>query len=111
METTSPPTTVLATWLCDDGYGLATDAQPIALAGYTAWHAARHLYLIDPGFSEGALKALLAHYEAHPGFQPQDIVLFGYSFPDWSINEMLEKNLRILNDRERNLKVNMAGRY
>jgi adenine-specific DNA-methyltransferase len=50
-------------------------------------------------------------YDSESAFNPENVVLFGYSFPDWSISEMIDKNLRILNDSEKNLKINFAVRY
>lgn len=103
--------TVLATWLNADGYGLTAEAEAVNLAGYTAYHYKKHLYLIDGGFSLESMKALIQKYDAEGGFNPENLVLFGYSFPDWSINEMIEKNLRVLNDSEKNLKINYSVRY
>lgn len=103
--------TILETWLNADGYGLTATVDEIELAGYTAYHCSKHLYLIDTGFTLDSMKALLAKYDAEGAFNPENIVLFGYSFPLWSINEMVEKNLRILNDSEKNLKINYSVRY
>lgn len=103
--------TILATWLNADGYGLTAQAASIDLAGYTAYYCQKHLYLIDPGFTLESMKALLSKYDLEGHFNPENMVLFGYSFPDWSINEMIEKNLRILNDGEKNLKINFTVRY
>jgi adenine-specific DNA-methyltransferase len=102
---------ILATWLNADGYGLLAQAQVIDLAGYTAYYYQKHLYLIDPGFTLESMKEMLSKYDAEGHFNPDNLVLFGYSFPDWSINEMIEKNLRILNDGEKNLKINFTVRY
>lgn len=110
MEEFGKPT-ILSTWLNADGYGLTVQAEVIDLAGYTAYYCQKHLYLIDPGFSLESMKALLSKYDAEGHFNPENMVLFGYSFPDWSINEMIEKNLRILNDGEKNLKINFTLRY
>ena len=110
MEEFGKPT-ILATWLNADGYGLTAQAAAIDLAGYTAYYCQKHLYLIDPGFTLESMKALLSKYDAEGHFNPENMVLFGYSFPDWSINEMIEKNLRILNDGEKNLKINFTVRY
>lgn len=110
MEEFGKPT-ILATWLNADGYGLTAQAAVIDLAGYTAYYCQKHLYLIDPGFTLESMKALLSKYDAEGHFNPENMVLFGYSFPDWSINEMIEKNLRILNDGEKNLKINFTVRY
>ena len=103
--------TVLSTWLNNDGYGLSTEAQPIELAGYTAYYKDKHLYLIYPDFTQEALEALLTIYDTDASFNPENIILFGYSFAEWSVTEMLEKNLKILNDSEKNLKINYAVRY
>jgi len=103
--------TILATWLNADGYGLTVNAQSIDLAGYKAYYHQKHLYLIDSDFKLDCMKALLSKYDSEGSFNPENLVLFGYSFPDWSINEMIEKNLRILNDGEKNLKINFSVRY
>ncbi|WP_392437997.1 site-specific DNA-methyltransferase [Cruoricaptor ignavus] len=103
--------TVLATWLNDDGYDLTATAEETDLAGYKAYYKDKHLYFIYPGFTQEALQALITRFDTDGSFNPENIVLFGYSFPDWSVNEMLEKNLKILNDSEKNLKINYAVRY
>ena len=103
--------TLLATWLNADGYSLTAKATEVDLDGYTAYHYQRHLYLIDSGFSLESMKALIVKYSIEGKFNPDTVVIFGYSFNEWSINEMLEKNLRILNDTERNLKINFSVRY
>jgi len=103
--------TLLTTWLNADGYSLTAKAVEVDLSGYTAYHCQRHLYLIDSGFSLESMKALIAKYFMEGNFNPDTIVIFGYSFNEWSINEMLEKNLRVLNDTEKNLKINFSTRY
>lgn len=105
------PETVLTTWLNNDGYGLTANAEVIDLAGYKAYYKDKHLYLIYPDFTQEALEALLSKYDADGDFNPENIILFGYSFSEWSVTEMLEKNLKILNDSEKNLKINYAVRY
>ncbi len=105
------PETVLTTWLNNDGYGLTANAEEIDLAGYKAYYKDKHLYLIYPDFTQKALEALLSKYDADGAFNPENIILFGYSFSEWSVTEMLEKNLKILNDSEKNLKINYAVRY
>ncbi len=103
--------TILATWLNADGYGLTAEAAVVDLAGYTAYYMDKHLYLIDAGFTLESMKALLSMYDSEGRFNPENVVLFGYSFPQWSITEMIEQNLRILNDGEKNLKINYSVRY
>lgn len=103
--------TVLTTWLNNDGYGLNAKIQTIDLNGYEAYYCNKHLYLINPDFSQEAMIALFDKYNSVSSFNPENIVLFGYSFIEWSITEMLEKNLKILNDSEKNLKINIDVRY
>ena len=103
--------TVLATWLVKDGYGFNVDVKTIDLNGYTAYHCINHLYLINPNLTQNSVAALFEQYESIPDFNPKNIVLFGYSFNEWSVTEMLEKNLKILNDSEKNLEVNIDVRY
>ncbi|WP_269227478.1 site-specific DNA-methyltransferase [Flavobacterium eburneipallidum] len=103
--------TVLTTWLNNDGYGLNANVETIELNGYTAYYYKKHLYLINPNFTQEAMVVLFEKYDTIVGFNPENIVLFGYSFNEWSVTEMLEKNLRILNDSEKNLKINIDVRY
>lgn len=103
--------TVLTTWLNYDGYGLTTKATAIDLKGYTAYYHQKHLYLINTDFTQEAVMELFEKYDTLPHFNPENIVLFGYSFNEWSVTEMLEKNLKILNDTEKNLKINIEVRY
>ena len=103
--------TVLTTWLNYDGYGLNPNISKLDLAGYEAYYCDKHLYLIHTGFTQESAIALFKEYETKGDFNPENIILFGYSFNEWSVTEMLEKNLRILNDSEKNLKVNIKVRY
>ncbi|KIX21622.1 hypothetical protein SY27_07945 [Flavobacterium sp. 316] len=103
--------TVLTTWLNYDGYGLTTKATELDLKGYKAYYHQKHLYLIHTDFTQEAVMDLFEKYDTIPHFNPENIVLFGYSFNEWSVTEMLEKNLKILNDTEKNLKINIEVRY
>jgi adenine-specific DNA-methyltransferase len=103
--------TVLTTWLNNDGYGLNAKVETIDLDGYMAYYCKKHLYLINPDFTQEAMVVLFEKYDTIAGFNPENMVLFGYSFIEWSVTEMLEKNLKILNDSEKNLKINIDVRY
>ena len=103
--------TVLTTWLNYDGYGLTTKATELDLKGYKAYYHQKHLYLIHTDFTQEAVMDLFEKYDTIPHFNPENIVLFGYSFNEWSVTEMLEMNLKILNDTEKNLKINIEVRY
>lgn len=102
--------TVLTTWLVHDNYGFVNDCEMIDLAGYTAYWCENHLYLINPGLTEEAVKALIEKYNYEGNFNPQNIVLFGYSF-NYVEMENLKTNVKILQDSEKNLKINLDIRY
>ena len=102
--------TVLATWLVHDGYGFNPNLNKIEFAGYKGHYVDKHLYLIQPGLSNEAIAAITDRYESDDGFNPENIVLFGYSFT-WSELEMLKTNLARLSEEEKNLRINYDVRY
>jgi type III restriction enzyme/adenine-specific DNA-methyltransferase len=102
--------TVLATWLVRDGYGFAAHAQEVGFADYRAHYIGKHLYLIDPVLSDAAIMAIVERMETDGGFNPENIVMFGYSF-NWRERDQLEINLKRLKGTEKNLCVNFDIRY
>lgn len=102
--------TVLATWLVRDGYGLTSAALPVDFAGYKGFWKDKHLYLIEKGLTNEAVAAILEKYETDAAFNPENIILFGYSFT-WSILENLKNNLLQLKDTEKNLRINFEMRF
>lgn len=102
--------TVLTTWLVRDGYGFNSDMEMVDLAGYTAYWCRNHLYFINPGIPENAIKALIEKYNSQGSFNPQNIILFGYSF-NYVEMENLKTNVKMLRDSEKNLKINLDIRY
>lgn len=102
--------TVLTTWLVHDNYGFINKCEMVDLAGYTAYWCENHLYLINSDLSEEAIKALVEKYNTEGTFNPQNIVLFGYSF-NYVEMENLKTNVKILRDSEKNLKINLDIRY
>ncbi|EPH81433.1 DNA (cytosine-5-)-methyltransferase [Enterococcus faecalis B83616-1] len=102
--------TVITTWLNNDGYGLTTEAEKITLAGYEAYYKDKHLYLVHPELPNEAIEELVVKYETDGNFNPENIVLFGYSFT-WTELESLKTNLKRLQDTEKNLRINFDIRY
>lgn len=103
--------TVLETWCVKDGYGFGANVSELQLADYKAYHCGSHLYFIEgDGFDENAMIALIDKYHGDPSFNPQNIVLFGYSFAYTQV-EMLKKNLATLSDSAKNLNMNLDIRY
>lgn len=102
--------TVLTTWLVRDGYGFTEPAQPIDFAGYTAYYKGKHLYLIEKELSNEAITTIVEKFETDGAFNPENVVLFGYSF-SWSEIDALKINLARLKDTEKNLRINFDVRY
>lgn len=102
--------TVLTTWLVRDGYGFTPPVQTVDFDGYTAYYLDKHLYLINPNLTEKAISAITAKYETDGEFNPENVVLFGYSFT-WTELEALKINLMRLKDTEKNLRINFDIRY
>ena len=88
--------TVLETWLVNDGYGLGANTEDVVLDKYHATRCGNHLYLTDGDFTEDAMTALVDRYQSDPAFNPDCIVLFGYSFGHNAM-DMLEKNKPTIN--------------
>ena len=103
--------TVLETWCVKDGYGFGATVEDLQLGNYTAYHCGSHIYLIvGENFDESAVIALIDKYNSDPSFNPQNIVLFGYSF-SYTQTEMVKKNLNTLKDSAKNLNINIDIRY
>lgn len=88
--------TVLETWQVNDGYGLGAKAEDIKLDKYHATLCGNHLYMTDADFTEKDMIALVDRYQSDPAFNPDCIVLFGYSFGHNAM-DMLEKNKPTIN--------------
>lgn len=103
--------TVIETWCVKDGYGFGAKVEELKLKDYTAYHCGSHLYFVEgENFNEEAMVALIDKYSSEPSFNPQNIVLFGYSFT-FTQTEMLKKNLATLKDSQKNININFDIRY
>lgn len=102
--------TILSTWLTRDGYGLTATPEEVNFAGYKGYYIGKHLYLIDEELSDAAIENIVVKFETDGGFNPENIVLFGYSFT-WTEQEALQTNLKRLKDTEKKLRVNFDVRY
>lgn len=102
--------TVLSTWLVRDGYGFTASVNTVDFAGYTGYYMDKHLYLIHSELSDSAIAAICEKYETDGSFNPENVVLFGYSFK-WTELESLKINLARLKDTEKNLRIHFDIRY
>lgn len=102
--------TILSTWLVRDGYGLTVEPAELDLSGYKGYFIDKHLYLIDTEIPNEAIEDIVVKYETDGSFNPENVVLFGYSFT-WTQMEQLKVNLKRLKDTEKNLNINFDVRY
>lgn len=102
--------TVLETWKVRDGYGMNAKIDSVKLVDYTAYQCGDHLYLTDADMSDDAITALVDKYEEQTAWGPHYIVLFGYSF-NFGATDALKKNLPLLNEGEKQIKINIDIRY
>ncbi len=102
--------TILTTWLERDGYGLTSDYQVLDLGGYKAYYIDKHIYLINPDLSDKAVASLLDKFQTDASFNPQNVVIYGYSF-GWNELQSLKDSLQTVQAGEKNLRINFEIRY
>ena len=102
--------TILTTWLVRDGYGFNGKVVELDFAGYKAYWCDKHLYLINPELSKDAIAKIVEKFELYGNFNPENVVLFGYSFL-WNEIDELKINLNRLKETEKNLRINYDVRY
>lgn len=102
--------TVLTTWLVRDGYGFTAPVEKVDFAGYTGYYMDKHLYLIDADLGKAGIEAIVNKYETDGTFNPENVVIFGYSFV-WTTTEELKINLMRLKGTEKNRHINFDVRY
>lgn len=96
--------TVLTTWLIYDGYGFCADVNITKLGNYMAYYCQKHLYFIYDNFDDDAMQALIEKYDGDGSFNPENIIVFGYSF-SWTQMQMLKDNLQRLKVTDRNIDI------
>lgn len=102
--------TILTTWLVRDGYGLTPDVNTLNIEGYELYYMDKHLYVINPHLSNAVVASLLDRYQSDAGFNPQNIVIYGYAL-SWGELQGLKDSLRVIRDGEKNMRINFDIRY
>ncbi|MCD8235283.1 MAG: site-specific DNA-methyltransferase [Prevotellaceae bacterium] len=102
--------TILTTWLVRDGYTLTPEVETLVLGGYKAYYIDKHLYLIEPELTNEAVAMLLDKYQTEASFNPQNVVIYGYSF-GWNELQSLKDSLQTIQSGDKNLRINFETRY
>lgn len=84
---------VLTTWMLQDGYGLTDKYEELKLDNYVVYKCQNTIYLLNWNITDLAIKELIEKYEKEAHFDCNRIVMFGYSFTISEI-QMLKDNLK-----------------
>ena len=101
---------IIATWLVRDGYGLTPEVETLDFDGYEVYRMPNHLYIINPGLTNGAVGGLLDKYQTEAEFNPQNIVVYGYALT-WNEQQGLKDNMQTVQAGEKNMRINFDIRY
>ena len=101
---------IIATWLVRDGYGLTPEIETLDFDGYEVYRMPNHLYIINPGLTNGAVGGLLDKYQTEAEFNPQNIVVYGYALT-WNEQQGLKDNMQTVQAGEKNMRINFDIRY
>lgn len=101
---------ILATWLVRDGYGLTPEIETLDFDGYEVYRMPNHIYIINPGLTNGTVGGLLDKYQTEAEFNPQNIVVYGYALT-WNEQQGLKDNMQTVQAGEKNMRINFDIRY
>ena len=101
---------ILTTWLVRDGYGLTPEIETLDFDGYEVYRMPNHIYIINPGLTNGAVGGLLDKYQTEAEFNPQNIVVYGYALT-WNEQQGLKDNMQTVQAGEKNMRINFDIRY
>ncbi|MFD1447956.1 site-specific DNA-methyltransferase [Oceanobacillus profundus] len=111
LEVEFDKSTILTTWMNQDGHGLTPPVEEINLGGYIGYYVNDYLYLLDKGLSQQHIDTLLSKIVEDKNFNPTSIVVYGYNLTDFNILTQLETNLKQLRNEEKNIEVSLIKRY
>lgn len=103
--------TILSTWANMDGYKLNPKIDVLNFAGYEAYMVGKHIYLLKRNMSNESILEFVKRCESDSAFNPETVVIFGYSFGNWSSVETLKANIKQLNNTKKNMQLNFLVRY
>ncbi|QEY25060.1 site-specific DNA-methyltransferase [Neisseria animalis] len=101
--------TLLTTWRLYDGNALTEPVQAVDFGGYFAHLCGKNLYLIQPDFESGHIKALLDKLDTDKAFLAERIVLFGANVE--SAKQMELKQALDTYNNKKNLHLSLLVRY
>lgn len=100
---------LLTTWKVHDGMPLTDELQEITLANYKAYYGDKKLYFVHGGFDTEDLKALILRLDDDKTFEPNKLILFGYSMKSKYQREISEALSSYTN--KKSIELDMIVRY
>lgn len=100
---------LLTTWKVYDGIKLTDELQEITFKEYTAYYGDKKLYFIHSGFTTDDLKELIQKLDVDKTFEPNKLILFGYTFESKYQREISEALASYTN--KKSIDIDMIVRY
>jgi adenine-specific DNA-methyltransferase len=100
---------LLTTWKVHDGMKLTDELQEITLKEYTAYYGDKKLYFVHGGFTTKDLKEFMNKLDEDKTFEPNKLIVFGYSFDTKYQREISEALNNYSN--KKSIDIDMIVRY
>lgn len=100
---------LLTTWKVHDGMKLTDELKEITLKEYKAYYGDKKLYFVHSGFTTEDLKELIKKLDDDKTFEPNKLILFGYTFDSKYQREISEALDSYTN--KKSIEIDMIVRY
>ena len=100
---------LLTTWKVHDGMKLTDELQEIILKEYTAYYGDKKLYFVHAGFTTKDLEEFMNKLDVDKTFEPNKLIVFGYSFDTKYQREISEALNNYTN--KKSIEIDMIVRY
>lgn len=100
---------ILTTWKVYDGMKLTDELKAVTFKEYEAYYGDKKLYFVHSGFSTDDLKELIKKLDEDKTFEPNKLILFGYTFDSKYQREISEALDSYTN--KKSIEIDMIVRY
>lgn len=100
---------ILTTWKVHDGMKLTDELKAVTFKEYEAYYGDKKLYFVHSGFSTDDLKELIKKLDEDKTFEPNKLILFGYTFDSKYQREISEALDSYIN--KKSIEIDMIVRY
>ncbi|MDQ1245060.1 MAG: adenine-specific DNA-methyltransferase [Campylobacterota bacterium] len=100
---------LLTTWKVHDGMKLTHELQEITFKEYKGYYGDKKIYFVHSGFSTEDLKEFIKKLDDDKSFEPNKLLLFGYTFESKYQREISEALASYTN--KKSIEIDMIVRY